>query len=311
MKRIRFHAMGSEITVLLESTAAEAPTWLQAVPGWFEAWEQALSRFRPSSELNYLNNAGGRPVKVSDPLWQVLQQAQLAWRFSGGMVMPTLLAPLQAAGYTQSFEESITWKSNSSTPFEYNFASLDDIQMDSRNQTVCLPPGTGLDLGGIAKGWAAWQAAMRLSAAGAALVNAGGDIAISDSLPGGQLWPVGVNAPYNRQESLEVILVGKGGVATSGRDRRRWQSNGHWRHHIIDPRTGQPAQTDVVSATVIAPDTMQAETAAKTILLLGSQAGLEWLENHPSLAGLVAREDGAILTTPNFQNFSGNKYEQY
>jgi FAD:protein FMN transferase len=126
-------------------------------------------------------------------------------------------------------------------------------------------------------------------------VDAGGDIAISGPQHDGSPWAIGVADPLNPGEDLALLMLGKSGVATSGRDYRRWQKDGRWQHHIIDPRSGLPAETDVLSATVIAPNVMEAETAAKMVLILGSQAGLDWLENQPQMAGILVLEDGCRL----------------
>jgi thiamine biosynthesis lipoprotein len=90
-------------------------------------------------------------------------------------------------------------------------------------------------------------------------------------------------------------MLSYGGIATSGRDYRRWYKNGVWQHHIIDPRTNRPAQTDVLSATVVASFASLAEMAAKTVLIMGSLDGLRWLEKHPGFAGLVVLDDGTTL----------------
>src|SRR5205823_10144570 len=94
-----------------------------------------------------------------------------------------------------------------------------------------------------------------------------------------------------------------GGVATSGRDYRRWRKDGEWKHHIIDPRTGAPAETDVMSATVVAPTACAAEIGAKMAFLLGSHDGLEWLEERPSLAGLLVLENGQVLRSKRLEDF--------
>jgi thiamine biosynthesis lipoprotein ApbE len=88
-------------------------------------------------------------------------------------------------------------------------------------------------------------------------------------------------------------VIGAGGVATSGRDYRHWQKNGTPQHHIINPRTARPAETDVLSATVLAPSARQAEVAAKVALILGSRAGLAWIGGGVCPALVVARV-GAI-----------------
>ena len=90
-------------------------------------------------------------------------------------------------------------------------------------------------------------------------------------------------------------MMVQGGVATSGRDYHRWRQGGIWHHHIIDPRTGRPAQADVLTATVVAPSAAEAEVAAKVAVISGSQAGLEWLDSKPELAGMLVLDDGQRL----------------
>ncbi len=85
------------------------------------------------------------------------------------------------------------------------------------------------------------------------------------------------------------------GVATSSTDRRRWMQGDSLRHHIIDPHTGLSAESDVLSATIVAPTAVEAETAAKSVLIRGSVEGLEWLESKSNLAGLIILENGNIL----------------
>lgn len=77
----------------------------------------------------------------------------------------------------------------------------------------------------------------------------------------------------------------------------------HWQHHIIDPRSGFPAKTDLLTVTVIAPSVSKAEMAAKTCLILGSQRGIDWLETDESLAGLFVLENGQCLTSERFNNY--------
>jgi thiamine biosynthesis lipoprotein len=180
---------------------------------------------------------------------------------------------------------------------------LSEVHLDEASRTVCLPTGLRLDFGGIAKGWAADQAARKLSAFGPALVNAGGDIAVSGPQSNGDAWPIGITDPFDPETNLEVLMIVRGGVATSGKDYRRWQQGGHWQHHIIDPRTGMPAQTDLLTVTVIAPSAVEAEVAAKVALISGSGAGLDWIESDPALAAMFLLEDGQRFYSGRFSTF--------
>jgi len=119
--------------------------------------------------------------------------------------------------------------------------------------------GVQIDLGGIGKGYAADRSAEILNAAGPCLVNAGGDLAVR-----GGAWPVGV-------EHLTLLLE-RGAIATSGRDRRRWTRDGREHHHLIDPRTGAPADTPLLRATVVAASAAEAEVLAKAVFLGDEEA---------------------------------------
>ncbi|WP_376793480.1 FAD:protein FMN transferase [Thermoflexus sp.] len=303
MFEISFWAMGCQMKAVVDSESLHAAAALQEVPRWFAAWERRLSRFREDSELSRLNRSAGRAIPVSSTLWEVLRAALLAAQISEGLVVPTILSALEAAGYDRPFERVLaeapwelagTWTTRTQ--------AWQWIRLDPGQRTVTLPNGVGLDLGGIAKGWAADRVVRRLELYGPALMDAGGDIAVSGPMRDGQPWPIGVADPRRTAQVLPgdlpligVIRIARGGVATSGRDVRRWRRGGQEHHHLVDPRTGRPAQTDILTVTVVAPTAYEAEIAAKVVFLLGSRDGLAWLERRPGMAGLIVREDGEIL----------------
>jgi thiamine biosynthesis lipoprotein len=310
---IEWKAMGCHMLAAGESDG-ERPPLIDETPGWFEEWEQVLSRFRPDSELCQLNGSAGRPFGASPVLWSVYQAALEAEELSGGLVTPTLLEALEQAGYTQSFDLPEEDGCQPAAPQNRHGVvtyPAGPAQEDSGNdRMITIPYGVRLDFGGVAKGWAAQKAVERLEIAGPALVDAGGDIAISGALEGGLPWEVGVENPFQPGTDLTALKLGRCGVATSGRDYRRWRQGGKWMHHIIDPRTGLPADTDALTATVIAPDVLQAEAAAKTVFILGSRRGIDWLQAHPALAGLLILEDGGYVYTRNFAEFLTAKIGQ-
>ena len=195
MLQITFRAMGCQMQALVDDDSAAASAALAQVPVWFEGWEATLSRFRGDSELTRLNAIHQQPVAVSPVLWQVVDLAFAAARESDGLVTPTQLAALEAAGYDRSFDElshteplapaaELTpdqeWQPPRPAP---DLASV--VTRDAGQRTLCLAAGVRLDLGGVATGWAADEAARRLGEFGPALVDAGGDIAVSGARAGG------------------------------------------------------------------------------------------------------------------------------
>ncbi|MFT3895978.1 MAG: FAD:protein FMN transferase [Anaerolineales bacterium] len=301
IQKLEFHAMGCEMLVALDHP--EPIKELEQVPQWFEHWESLFSRFRLDSESSRVNNSSGYPVKISHEFAEVFELSRTVEKQSNGLVTPVLLDALIEAGYDRSFE-LLAPVLDELAPQPYGMQSgLPQIEWDAATRTIFLPPNLHLDFGGIVKGWAANETVKRLSKYGPALMDAAGDIAVGEKPATDEYWTVGVADPFDPSDSIDVLKLVDCGVATSGKDRRRWQRNNNWQHHIIDPRTHLPAETSVLTATVIAPNSIQAEWAAKTSLLLGSQDGLDWLNANPELAGLLILEDGQCLYSNNFENY--------
>lgn len=300
--QIEFHAMGTQILVDLDSSEPDASV-LKQVPVWFEAWEQTLSRFRPDSELNQFNQSSGKPFKMSQTCWEVMELSIQVENETEGLVTPTILQSLEMAGYDRSFDGL---PSDQEGPV-FNgsqFGTLSETVIFNQNEQIALlPPGLRIDFGGVAKGWAVQQAMLRLAKYGPVMVNGGGDIAISQPLKDGSPWPIGVENPFNQDEEQILFSVTSGGIATSGRNRRKWMKNGQWQHHLIDPRLSMPAESDVMTATVIAPDVQQAEMATKVIFLLGSREGLTWLQARPEMAALIYKTDGQLIQSDNMESY--------
>jgi FAD:protein FMN transferase len=304
ISKLDFKAMGCHMLAALENPPARAGILLDRVPVWFDEWEDVLSRFRPGSELTRLNQTSGEAVKVSETLWDVFMASNKAYKDSGGLVTPMVLGALVEAGYKNSFEV-LSRNQVVGVQEKSMIRPLDEVERWSESRMLRLPVGEQIDFGGVAKGWAAHQAMLRLKNYGPVLINAGGDIAISGLGAEAQPWLIGIDDPFQAGQSLGTLRLGRCGVATSGRDYRRWTQNGVWKHHIIDPHTAEPAETDVVSATVIAPTVLEAEMAAKVLLILGSQAGKTWLAARPSYSGLMVTEDGQLHYNRTFEKYFG------
>jgi thiamine biosynthesis lipoprotein len=265
--RWSFRAMGTTVRVATEETARRGARAraAAAIAETFDEEERRFSRFRAESELSRVNAAAGRATRVSSTFAVVLELALEAAAETGGLFDPTVLDALVAAGYDRDFDELIAGARGMLHPAR-PCGRWRDVRVDRDH--VELPPGVGVDLGGLAKGWTADLAASRAVDAGMpwALVNAGGDLALAGRAP---MISVAVEDPDDPERELGRLHVQGGGVATSSIRARAW---GDGMHHVIDPRTGAPAETALVQATAVGSTCAKAEIAATAILLGGPGA---------------------------------------
>jgi FAD:protein FMN transferase len=258
MERHVFQAMGTEVEIILDAEPGpEAVLALAGAEMEFERLEQIFSRFRPDSELSQLNEEGG--IEASDELLDVVAAALEARRRTGGRFDPTVHDALVAAGYDRSFELLDGTHAGLRPPIHAVGGAV-----DIRGNRIELAPDVRLDLGGIAKGYAADHVAAGCAPLGACLVNAGGDIATAGG-ESSHRWAVGVET----HDGSLTLALGRGGLATSGSDRRRWETAEGEAHHLIDPATGRPADSDLLRVTVVAGSSVEAEVAAKALFLAG------------------------------------------
>jgi thiamine biosynthesis lipoprotein len=280
LQRLSFRAMGTRVEALLDAPPSGAVRAAFArVRDEFERLEQVFSRFRPDSELSRLNEAGS--IEAGADLRTVVELALDARERTAGRFDPTLHDAVVAAGYDRTFDELDEHAAAAPSP---DPGAARKVVV--RGRRIELGPGVRLDLGGIVKGYAADRCARMLSPLGPCLVNAGGDLAVAGARPGGT-WPVAVDLPGGQALTLAVA---SGGLATSGRDRRRWRRQGDERHHLIDPATCRPAEGGPLTVTVAAPSATEAEVAAKAIFLSGPDA-----ENEADQLGapaVIVHEDG-------------------
>jgi len=288
--------MGTQVGLWLwhddEALAGHA---LAQAEQFFVHAEAHLSRFKTDSELSLLNRAAGRPWPVSLLLFELVELA-LAWRDrTGGIFDPTILGALIAHGYDRSFD-LIARGDDRAGPAPVSRPAQGRVRLSRAQRRILLPSGVGLDLGGIAKGWAVQQAAHRLGRLGPALVDAGGDIACVGAPPTGSAWLVGIADPHRPEADLGALTLTDEAVATSSLTGRRWQYHGQPAHHLIDPRTGAPARTDLASVTVVAPRLPDAEIHAKVALILGTVEGLAYLNKQTNVSALLVTATGDQLS---------------
>jgi thiamine biosynthesis lipoprotein len=265
--------------------------------------EQRWSRFLDDSEISQLNRNAGTFVPLSSETVTLIERAVEAWRLSGGAFDPTILGALLRAGYDRPFDQLGQAPAGRNGVRTLLGGGVADIAI--RRSSVRLPAETGFDPGGIGKGLAADVVCSELIEAGAdgACVNLGGDVRVMGSGPAGGGWTIAVEHPWSPLPIAVLGLAG-GAVATSTTLRRRWELDGETRHHVIDPYTGEPSDTDLTLATVVAADAWVAEVLAKAVLLAGAEHPFDIVGGTGAQA-LVVDDRGTIETTPGFLEFTG------
>lgn len=249
----------------------------------FTLVEDTCSRFKNNSELSQLNRNVGKKVKISSELFTILDQALTFYKETDGIFNPGILKYMENSGYNQSIE----YIRGKDLKFEMEHGSTTTIaqpfELNEKGQSVIL--NTKIDLGGIAKGWVIDRAAELLTKYGYGFVNVGGDIRIFGSLP--RPLNIGIEDPYDPSSILTGIEILTGGLATSTSMKRRWLVNGRNKHHLIDPFTGEPSQSTIISSTVAAPTAVEADVWAKVTLLLGEERGKAWIAKKGTKAVLI------------------------
>jgi thiamine biosynthesis lipoprotein len=261
----------------------------------FKFAEETLSRFIPQSELSRLNLSAGSWFKASPVLFAIVRESLEAARFTGGIFDPTILPGLLAAGYDRSFEKLSGRPDLPRFRYPDTKPRWQDIGLDEKSSRIYLPAGCSLDLGGIAKGWTVDKAGDGLGNFPGFVIDGGGDIRVQGTGPDGLPWRVGVADPLAEGRLTTVLELDRGAICTSTTSRRKWALHGRLQHHLIDPRTGEPSRSGVISATVTAGSAARAEIIAKTALILGPEAGMRFLENEPGASGLLVLEDSRVL----------------
>lgn len=266
--------MGTDITALLE--AGSDP---DAVTRRFAIVEEACSRFRAGSDLTVLNRAPTPSVVMPSPLAEVLEAADHQRGLTGGLVDAGVGLAVRAWGYDATFDRV--------DGLDCEPEPMETPEWSVRGRSISRPPGTVLDLGGVAKGWTADRV---VEEGDAVVVSAGGDVRSAD--------PATVVDICGPRDALMVsVHLGVGALATSSTLRRRWVVAGRTAHHLIDPRSGRPAVGPVVAATAICTTGVEAEAAAKAVLLLGAD-GLAWAARQPWVrAAVVLWQDGSVFST--------------
>lgn len=244
----------------------------------FHDFEARFSRFLESSKLSKLNNES--QAQISPDFFTILKRSARYFHETKGMFDPAILPALEQEGYGASFKSEqfgVTTSSAGDARHTFN-----EVKLNQKQLTVEKPLTLKIDLGGIGKGYIVDRVMEYLGARyDHILVSAGGDIRVKGANVGlgYPYWAIGVENPLKAGESIAILLLSDKAVATSGVNRRRWTTpSGQEKAHLINPLSGRSEESSIMSVTVLADCAEAADVYAKTIFLMGLEAGLKFAE---------------------------------
>ncbi|UCF87447.1 MAG: FAD:protein FMN transferase [Nitrospiraceae bacterium] len=298
--------MDTICTITVVSTSErQAKDALEAGFKEIEKLEKLLDYYSPLSEITVINKASGiHPVKVSEETLEVIKEAVKIADVTKGVFDPTIGPVMKLWGFNLKIEEY-------AVPSEGNVRDIlrlvdyRDIKINVPESEIFLAKeGMELDLGGIAKGYAADEALDILKGKGmqAALVAIAGDIKGFGFKPDQKPWKVGIQNPRSPGDASEegeeifaTLYLENSAISTSGDYQRFFIEQGQRYHHIIDPRTGYPS-SDVISVSVIAPEGLLSDGFSTGVFILGREKGMELLESLGYSGVLIDRKKKIYIT---------------
>lgn len=299
---LTFDAMGSHVRLLIgEPGPGMPPAATAAEQGrrFVEDFDQALSRFRSSSELCRLNQDPRERVPTSELMRRAVEAGITAAQRSNGLVDPTLMDEIEGAGYVASragmtgvpLADALAEAPPRQPANPRSEQRWRDFAIDDEAGEVVRPPGLRFDTGGTGKGLAADMLAATLRGYSRFIVDCGGDIRIGGADALVHPYEVFVEHPITGGRA-HVLRLGSGGVATSGINVRIWRdADGNFSHHLLDPASGRPAWTGLVGATALGDTALEAETLSKAALLSGPERGRQILGDR---GGLLVHDSGRV-----------------
>ena len=259
-----------------------------------EHYEAMFSRTMEGSSIWRINHAEGLPVPVETQTAELLRAGLDYGSFSGGLFDITV-------GRLCALWD---FNGNPAVPSPVQLAAardtVDYTQVFIEGNTVRLgDPQAWLDLGGIAKGYIADQIAGFLKERGvkSAIIDLGGNIVTIGHKPDGEPWHIGVNHPFgNRSEIMGGISVGEASIVTSGIYERQFVDNGTLYHHILDPLNGMPAESDVVSVTIVSESSAVGDALSTIVILVGSENAADlFYQAHGVMGAVLMLKSGELL----------------
>ena len=281
-------------------------TAFKAAFGRIREIEERMSLHKESSEISRVNREAGKSaVAVSPDTFLVVEKAFEIARLSGGAFDPTV-APLVEAWGIGGDNPRRPGREELETLL--SLVGYERVTLDKTAQTIYLADeGMALDLGAIAKGYAADEAARVLKehGVGSAIINLGGNVLTVGRKVDGSLWKIGIQDPEAERGGYALIVeLEDTSLVTSGPYERFFTLEGETYHHILDTTTGYPVVNDLISASIITESSFLADALSTTLYALGREEGLSLIESLEGVEAIVFTDQHHIITSSGAPSFT-------
>lgn len=270
---------------------------LQAAALQCMEYDALFSRTYSSSDISAINNAGGAPVEVAPETAELISKALDYCEASDGLFDITIGIITSLWDFHEGVVPDKVLIDDALPHVDYH-----QVHVDGTTVTLDDPYGM-IDLGGIAKGYVADKLMDILAEQGveSAYVNLGGNVKVLGAKPDGSSWQIGVRDPaldVEDAKSVARIALKGGSVVTSGLYERQFELDGKRYWHILDPRTGYPVESDLMSVTIVSDASIDGDGYTKPPFMWGKQRTLEWAKQHEDLRILLIEQDGTVSMYP-------------
>lgn len=272
-----------------------------------EKIDRAANRYSDNSEITKLNKAAGKqPIALSKEMYELLHHSLELAELTEGMFEPTI-GPLVQTWQTAKEKESLPMADIIEEQLQ--LVDYKKVILDSRDKTAfLLEPGMSMDLGAVTKGFAVKKGMTVLREAGitSAIIRAGGNVYTIGTKPDGSKWRIGIRDPLNPEKTIGYLEPDNQVIDTSGNYEQYFNMNSQAYGHIINPRTGYPADT-VAGCTIITDQPSLADALSTAAFILGSDKGIDLVEAIPNTEGIIISNDGQTYMSSGFEKML--KYE--
>ena len=269
----------------------EASQLLKEARALIQTYEERLSVNVETSDVAKLNRAGGQPVQVSEETYELIQKSIAISEQTEGIFDISIYPLVRAWGFT---EEEYRVPSEEERQKIAGTVDYRQIRLEE-DHTVVMQ----IDLGGIAKGYVSdkLMELFRDRGAKAAVVSLGGNVQTYGTKPDGTPFTVGITDPADGESMLGTIEVGQTAVITSGSYQRYFEKDGVRYHHIMDKKTGAPAESDLTSVTVLCEHGETADSIATAMFVMGKERAIAFEREHDDISCILIDKDGGIWTS--------------